>query len=113
MPRALVGLVMDDKGVLRHGQRVLTASGDGEILSGTFSPTLGKVDRVRARAGRRAGRRRRSTSAASEVPVRVVKYPFVRDGKPLRRHLSAPRSRAPAPLLESLPRTRHPDGVQS
>src|SRR4051812_40515525 len=27
--RAMVGLVMDDKGVLRHGQRVVTARGDG------------------------------------------------------------------------------------
>ena len=38
----MVGLVLDEKGVLRHGQAVLTAAGDGEILSGTFSPTLGK-----------------------------------------------------------------------
>src|SRR5690606_14617713 len=36
--RVLVGLVMDDKGVLRHGQRVVTPAGDGEILSGSFSP---------------------------------------------------------------------------
>ena len=43
VPRQLVGLVMDEKGVLRHGQKVLTAGGEGEILSGTFSPTLGKA----------------------------------------------------------------------
>ena len=42
-PRQMIGLVMDEKGVLRHGQAVLTAAGDGEILSGTFSPTLGKA----------------------------------------------------------------------
>src|SRR5690606_10826243 len=42
-PRQLVGLVMDERGVLRHGQRVLTGNGEGEILSGTFSPTLGKA----------------------------------------------------------------------
>ncbi|WP_241235423.1 glycine cleavage system aminomethyltransferase GcvT [Xanthomonas euvesicatoria] len=42
-PRQLIGVVMDEKGVLRHGQTVLTASGEGEILSGTFSPTLGKA----------------------------------------------------------------------
>ncbi len=40
--RVLVGLIMDDKGVLRHGQRVVTPVGDGEILSGGFSPTIGK-----------------------------------------------------------------------
>ena len=43
VPRQLVGLVLDDKGVLRHGQAVATANGAGEILSGTFSPTLGKA----------------------------------------------------------------------
>src|SRR5690606_4424736 len=42
-PRQMIGLVMEEKGVLRHGQRVLTANGEGEILSGTFSPTLGKA----------------------------------------------------------------------
>src|SRR3546814_12850285 len=41
--RRMIGLVMDETGVLRHGQKVLTASGEGELLSGTFSPTLGKA----------------------------------------------------------------------
>jgi aminomethyltransferase len=78
--RIMVGLVMDDKGVLRHGQRVATGNGDGEILSGTFSPTLGKaIAFARVPAG--------VTDTAQVdirgklVPVRVVKYPFVRDGK--------------------------------
>ena len=79
--RQMIGLVMDEKGVLRHGQRVVTARGDGEILSGTFSPTLGKaIAFARVPAGEIVdgvfvdvrGR---------EVPVRVVKFPFVRDGK--------------------------------
>src|SRR5207342_3059896 len=43
VPRQTIGLVLDDKGVLRHGQAVYTAAGEGEILSGTFSPTLGKA----------------------------------------------------------------------
>ena len=39
--RQLVGLVLLDKGgVLRAHQRVHTDRGDGEITSGTFSPTL-------------------------------------------------------------------------
>ena len=37
----LTGLVMEARGVLRHGQRVRTAVGDGIITSGIFSPTLG------------------------------------------------------------------------
>jgi aminomethyltransferase len=81
-PRRLVGLVMDEKGVLRHGQPVRTAAGDGEILSGSFSPTLGKsIAFARVPAGELGSVR--VDIRGREVPVRVVKYPFVRDGKPL------------------------------
>ncbi|MCD9027507.1 glycine cleavage system aminomethyltransferase GcvT [Luteimonas sp. BDR2-5] len=79
-PRQMIGLVMDEKGVLRHGQAVATANGAGEILSGTFSPTLGKaIAFARVPAG--------ETGAVSvdirgrQVPVRVVKFPFVRNGQ--------------------------------
>ena len=79
VPRQMVGLVLDDKGVLRHGQAVFTASGEGEILSGTFSPTLGKaIALARVPAG--------DTGAVEvdirgkRLPVRVVRYPFVREG---------------------------------
>ncbi len=75
----MVGLVMDEKGVLRHGQRVVTAVGDGEILSGTFSPTLGKsIAFARVPAGAEADVR--VDIRGREVPVSVVRYPFVRDG---------------------------------
>jgi aminomethyltransferase len=37
----LVGVVLEDKGVLRAGQKVMTEHGDGITTSGTFSPTLG------------------------------------------------------------------------
>ncbi|MBS0216485.1 MAG: glycine cleavage system aminomethyltransferase GcvT [Proteobacteria bacterium] len=79
-PRQMIGLVMDEKGVLRHGQRVLTANGDGEILSGTFSPTIGKaIAFARVPAGETGDVR--VDIRGKEVPVRVVKFPFVRDGK--------------------------------
>lgn len=79
-PRQMVGLVMDEKGVLRHGQKVLTANGDGEILSGTFSPTLGKaIAFARVPAGDPGDVR--VDIRGKEVPVRVVKFPFVRDGQ--------------------------------
>ncbi|MBS0217665.1 MAG: glycine cleavage system aminomethyltransferase GcvT [Proteobacteria bacterium] len=79
-PRQMIGLVMDEKGVLRHGQRVLTANGDGEILSGTFSPTIGKaIAFARVPAGEPGDVR--VDIRGKEVPVRVVKFPFVRDGK--------------------------------
>src|SRR5688500_3416336 len=77
-PRQMVGLVMDDKGVLRHGQRVLTDAGEGEILSGTFSPTIGKaIAFARIPAG--ATGDVRVDIRGREVPVRLVKFPFVRE----------------------------------
>ena len=83
--RQMIGLVMDEKGVLRHGQRVLTANGDGEILSGTFSPTLGKaIAFARVPAGdipMGAGGGTSVDIRGRAVPVRVVKFPFVREGK--------------------------------
>ncbi|GAA5078241.1 glycine cleavage system aminomethyltransferase GcvT [Lysobacter panacisoli] len=80
-PRQMIGLVMDEKGVLRHGQKVLTDNGEGEILSGTFSPTLGKaIAFARVPAG--VPGNVRVDIRGKEVPVRVVKFPFVRDGQP-------------------------------
>jgi aminomethyltransferase len=79
VPREMIGLVMDDKGVLRHGQKVLSDRGDGEILSGSFSPTLGKsIAFARVPAG--ASDSLRVDIRGREVPVRIVKFPFVRDG---------------------------------
>lgn len=83
VPRQMIGLVMDEKGVLRHGQKVLTPHGEGEILSGTFSPTLGKaIAFARVPAGDLEGAAVRVDIRGREVPVRIVKFPFVRDGKP-------------------------------
>ncbi|HSD15920.1 MAG TPA: glycine cleavage system aminomethyltransferase GcvT [Thermomonas sp.] len=83
--RQMIGLVMDEKGVLRHGQKVLTAHGEGEILSGTFSPSIGKaIAFARVPAGDipfgDAGGVRVDIRGR-EMPVRVVKFPFVREGK--------------------------------
>ena len=81
-PRQMIGIVMDEKGVLRHGQKVLTDHGEGEVLSGTFSPTLGKaIAFARVPAG--APGRVRVDIRGKEVPVRVARFPFVRDGKPM------------------------------
>ncbi|MFY2763543.1 glycine cleavage system aminomethyltransferase GcvT [Arenimonas sp. MALMAid1274] len=78
--RQMIGLVLDEKGVLRHGQAVFTAAGEGEILSGTFSPTLGKaIALARVPAGA-TGDTAEVDIRGKRLPVRVVKYPFVRDG---------------------------------
>ena len=41
--KTIVGLVLEGKGVIRDHQLVRTSIGDGEITSGTFSPTMGKA----------------------------------------------------------------------
>jgi len=79
-PRKMIGLVMDEKGVLRHGQKVLTDAGNGEILSGTFSPTIGKAIAF-ARVPAASSGQVRVDIRGREVPVRVVQFPFVREGK--------------------------------
>ena len=83
----LVGLVMTEKGVLRHGQPVhfIDDAGNtqqGIITSGSFSPTLGfsiALARVPAGIGDHAIVQIRNR----EMPVRVTKPIFVRAGKPV------------------------------
>lgn len=83
VPRQLIGLVMDDKGVLRHGQRVIAEGlGEGEILSGTFSPsTLKSIAMARIPAG--AVGKVQVDIRGKLVDVRVVKPAFVREGQVL------------------------------
>jgi len=82
VPRALVGLVLEDKGVLRNHMKVFTAAGDGEIMSGSFAPTLGKsIALARVPAGVTAGNRVEVDIRGKRLPALVVKYPFARNGK--------------------------------
>ena len=81
VPRQMIGLVMDEKGVLRHGQTLQSAAGAGEILSGTFSPTIGKaIALARVPAGD-VGATVQVDIRGRLVPLRVVRYPFVREGR--------------------------------
>ncbi len=76
----LTGLVLEQRGVLRHGQRVLTAQGEGLITSGIFSPTLGYSIAL-ARLPKAAGGLGQVEVRGKMLPVRVVKPPFVRNGQ--------------------------------
>jgi len=76
-----VGLLLEDRGVLRNHQKVIVDGfGEGEITSGGFSPTIGKsIALARVPAGD-------YDRAVVEVRgkllnVRIVKTPFVRNGK--------------------------------
>jgi aminomethyltransferase len=75
------GLVLEDRGVLRDHMRVVVAGvGEGEITSGGFSPTLQKsIAMARLPAGDYD--RARVEVRKKMLDVRVVKLPFVRDGK--------------------------------
>jgi aminomethyltransferase len=80
--RKLAGLVLEGKGVLRNHQKVRCKQGEGEITSGSFSPTLNKsIGFARVPAVVPAGDRCQVEIRDKWVEARVVKYPFVRNGK--------------------------------
>ena len=83
--RQLTGLVLTDKGgVLRAHQKAMTRAGDGEITSGTFSPTLGvSIALARIPAGIVSGEGIQVDIRGKALAARVVKPPFVRHGKSL------------------------------
>lgn len=79
--KQLVGLVLEGHGVLRNHQKVIVENkGEGEITSGSFSPTLNK--------GIALARIPVDTEAKCSVEIRgkltsaqIIKPPFVRQGK--------------------------------
>jgi len=81
----LTGLLLQDAGgVLRAHQKVRTAHGDGEITSGTFSPTLGKsIALARLPLGVAQGDIVHVAVRDKQLAARVVKPPFARNGKVL------------------------------
>ena len=79
----LVGLVLEERGVLRAHQVVRIANvGEGEITSGSFSPTLSKSIAL-ARVPTATADRAEVEIRGKWYPVRVVKPTFVRHGKTL------------------------------
>ncbi|MGD8852549.1 MAG: glycine cleavage system aminomethyltransferase GcvT [Gammaproteobacteria bacterium] len=77
----LVGLVLEGKGVLRNHQRVVVEGvGEGEVTSGSFSPTLGRsIALARVPAG--TGGHCEVEIRGRRLAARVVKPPFVRHGE--------------------------------
>ena len=74
------GIVLEARGVLRHGQVVVTEGGEGVVTSGSFSPTLGYSIAL-ARVPRGAAGDCRVRLRGREAPARIIKPPFVRRGK--------------------------------
>ena len=76
-----VGLLLEDKGVLRNHQKVIVDGvGEGEITSGGFSPTIGRsIALARVPAGDYD--RAQVDVRGKLLNVRIVKTPFVRNGQ--------------------------------
>lgn len=83
--RMQVGLVLEGAGgVPRAHQAVHTSAGEGEITSGTFSPTLSRsIALARIPAGVAIGSNVEVAIRDKRVRARTVKPPFVRQGKVL------------------------------
>ena len=82
--KQFLGLVLQDKGVLRAHQKVHTAQGAGEITSGTFSPTLQlSVALARLPMGVSLGDTVEVEIRDKSLAAKVVKPSFVRQGKSL------------------------------
>ncbi len=80
-PSKLVGIVLETRGVMRSHQKVVVEGiGEGEITSGTFSPTL-QHSIAMARVPYDTGSECNIEMRGKLVPARIVKMPFVRNGK--------------------------------
>jgi aminomethyltransferase len=80
-----LGLILRDKGgVLRAHQKVITPAGDGEITSGTFSPSLSQsIAFARLPKDVAVGDTVQVEIRDRKLNATVVKLPFVRNGKAL------------------------------
>jgi aminomethyltransferase len=77
-------LLVESGGVLRGHQKVAANGGEGEITSGTFSPTLAQsIALARLPRGTVPGDTVRVEVRDKSLAARVVDIPFVRNGKPL------------------------------
>lgn len=81
----MIGITLLDKGVLRSHQRVMLNDTDiGEITSGTFSPTLEQsiaLARVNINTNVKLGDSLHVQVRNKQLKVKVVRYPFVKNGQ--------------------------------
>jgi aminomethyltransferase len=79
-----LGLMLEGRGVLRHGNRVATAAGEGIVTSGGFSPSLGRsIALARLPLAVLPGARV-EVSIRDKMAISVaLEPPFVREGRAL------------------------------
>ena len=76
-----VGIVLEGKGVIRNHQKVIVeGKGEGEVTSGSFSPSLGKAIAF-ARIPKGDETSCMIEIRGKQVPAQIVKPVFVRNGK--------------------------------
>ena len=80
----LLGLILEDKGVLRSHMKIFTAAGEGETTSGSFSPSLEKsIAFARVPLATQPGEAVEVDIRGKRLKARTVKLPFVRNGTAL------------------------------
>lgn len=80
--KQFLGLILLDKGVLRGHQKVITPQGEGEITSGSFSPTLQQsIALARLPLGVQIGDEVAVDIRGKALKAKVVKPVFARNGK--------------------------------
>lgn len=80
--KAFLGLILLDKGVLRGHQQVITKHGNGEITSGSFSPTLQQsIALARLPLGVQIGDEVEVDIRGKALKAKVTKPVFARNGK--------------------------------
>jgi len=79
---AFLGVQLLDRGVMRSHMKIRTAAGEGEITSGTMSPTLGvSIGFARLPVGAQAGDAAEVEVRGRWLAARLCKLPFVRNGQ--------------------------------
>ena len=82
--RELVGVKLLERGVMRGHMKIRTQQGEGELTSGSMSPTMGvSIGMARVPKGAQPGDRAEVEIRGKWLPAEVVKMPFVRNGKVL------------------------------
>lgn len=80
--KELKGIILRDKGILRSHQLVEHSAGNGEILSGSYSPSFG-FSIAFARLDKGHNGEGRVKIRNNEFKVEIVSPPFIRKGKML------------------------------
>jgi len=76
-----IGIVLEGKGVIRNHQKVtVEGKGEGEVTSGSFSPSLGKAIAM-ARIPKGDEINCTIEIRGKQIPAKIVKPVFVRNGK--------------------------------